>query len=181
GPTHDDITSASIAEAFGVALERNAEAEARLRAHYRNDETLLNASRLKMADIPAGATLIDNPISTAPGFRIGNVFVMAGIPKIVEAMFLSFRHELTGGAPVVSRTVSAVVGEGDLAAGLGALQADFPDMDIGSYPYFRPGRIGVSVVIRGTDAARVDEAAAALRDLYRQLGAEPIEGEDSRK
>jgi molybdenum cofactor synthesis domain-containing protein len=175
GPTHDDITAACIAEAFGVPLERNAEAVAMLRSHYENPADL-NEARLKMADIPAGAVLIENPVSKAPGFQLGNVFVLAGIPRIVEAMFGSLKHRLSGGAPLLSRTISAHLVEGALAPGLSALQDRFADVEVGSYPYFHSGQLGVSVVLRSTEAARLDAAAGALEELIRGLGGEPIEG-----
>jgi molybdenum cofactor synthesis domain-containing protein len=175
GPTHDDMTSEAIAKAFGTVLERNADAVARLQNHYGTGE--LNAARLKMADIPRGAALIDNPVSQAPGFRIGNVFVLAGVPRIAEAMFDSIKHSLAGGPPVVSRAVAAYVREGDLAEPLAAIQNTFEDLDLGSYPFVRNGRLGVSIVARGTDTARVAAAIAEVMAAMRALGAEP-EAED---
>lgn len=175
GPTHDDLTSEAIAKAFNTVLERNPEAEARLQNHYGSGE--LNAARLKMADIPRGAALIDNPVSQAPGFRLGNVFVLAGVPRIAQAMFDSIKHGLTGGAPVLSRAVAAYVREGDLAAPLAALQETFADLDLGSYPFVRDGRLGVSIVARGTDAARITAAIDAVATAMRALGTEP-EAED---
>lgn len=175
GPTHDDLTAEAIAKAFGTVLERNEEAVRRLQNHYGTGE--LNAARLKMADIPRGATLIDNPVSQAPGFRIGNVFVLAGVPRIAQAMFDSVRHGLAGGPPVVSRAVAAYVREGDLAEPLAAIQAAFANVDLGSYPFVRGGRLGVSIVGRGIDAARVSAAMAQVEDAMRSLGVEP-EAED---
>lgn len=170
GPTHDDVTAAAIARAFGTDLERNAEAVRRLQSHYNGT---VNAARLKMADIPRGAELIDNPVSQAPGFRIGNVFVLAGVPRIAQAMFDSIKHGLRGGTPIVSRAVAAYLREGDLAERLAALQDAFPDVDLGSYPFVRNERLGVSIVARGTDPARVESAVAAVADAMRALGAEP--------
>ncbi|MGC2856162.1 competence/damage-inducible protein A [Novispirillum sp. DQ9] len=171
GPTHDDLTAQAIAAAFGTTLERNAEAVARLQSHYGTGD--LNAARLKMADIPRGATLIDNPVSQAPGFRIGNVFVLAGVPRIAQAMFDGVRHGLAGGPPVVSRATAAYLREGDLAEPLAAIQAGFTDVDLGSYPFVRGGRLGVSIVGRGTAPARVAAAIAAVEDAMRALGTEP--------
>jgi molybdopterin-biosynthesis enzyme MoeA-like protein len=171
GPTHDDITSASVARAFGVTLERHPEAVRRLERHYGPGG--LNAARLRMADVPAGAVLIDNPISNAPGFRIGNVFVLAGVPEIMRAMLDGIIPGLAGGPPLVGRTVSCELGEGRLAADLGALQERFSDIEIGSYPYFRHGFFGVSLVLRGTAEARLDMAAAELCDIIRALGGNP--------
>jgi molybdenum cofactor synthesis domain-containing protein len=170
GPTHDDITAGCIAEAFGVPLLRDPEAVARLERHYQPGE--LNEARLKMAEVPEGATLIDNPVSAAPGFRIGNVFVMAGVPRIMQAMLDCVLPQLAGGTPVQSRTVSCLLSEGQIAAALTAVQAQFTDIEIGSYPYFRNGAFGVSLVARGIDTLRIDAAAAALEAMIARLVAE---------
>lgn len=172
GPTHDDITSGCVAKAFGVALERHPEAVARLERHYPPGQ--LNEARLRMAEIPTGGTLIDNPVSTAPGFRIGNVHVMAGVPRIMQAMFEGIAHTLVGGRPALSRSVSCTLGEGILAKGLGEIQARHPDFDIGSYPYYRVGGFGVSLVARGTDAAELDVIAEEIAAMIRVLGGTPV-------
>ena len=172
GPTHDDITSACVAKAFGVPLERNAEAVARLERHY-GDPSKLNEARLRMANIPAGATLIDNPISAAPGFRIGNVYVMAGVPNIMQAMLYGILPQLEGGPELHARTVACALAEGQIAADLGALQDRYPDLEIGSYPYFRNGFFGVSLVLRGTDEARVAAATEELAGIVLRLGGTP--------
>lgn len=172
GPTHDDITSGCVAKAFGVALERHPEAVARLERHYPPGG--LNEARLRMAEIPRGATLIDNPVSTAPGFRIGNVHVMAGVPRIMQAMFEGIAHTLVGGKPALSRSVSCTLGEGILAKGLGEIQNRHPDFDIGSYPYYRIGGFGVSLVARGTDAAELDAIAEEIAQMIRSLGGTPV-------
>jgi molybdenum cofactor synthesis domain-containing protein len=178
GPTHDDITTACIAKAFGAEVERNAEAMRRLTAHYAGSGVEFNEARRKMADIPVGATLIDNPVSAAPGFIIGNVHVMAGVPRIMQAMFEGLKGTLSGGATVESRTVACTVGEGTVAGELGAIQDRFPEVDIGSYPYFRAGAFGTSLVLRSADIERLEAATEAVRDLVRALGAEPIEVSD---
>ncbi len=175
GPTHDDITSGSVAKAFGVPLILDEQARAVLARNYPPGG--LNEARLRMAHVPEGAALIDNPVSAAPGFRMGNVFVMAGVPSIMRAMFDGVKGTLVGGRPVLSLTVSAHLGEGIIAAGLGALQQRYTDLDIGSYPFFRAGRFGASFVLRGTERSQLDAAAAELRHLIAALGAEPIEGE----
>jgi molybdenum cofactor synthesis domain-containing protein len=175
GPTHDDITSASVAAAFGVPLMLDERARAMLARNYPPGE--LNEARLRMAHVPEGASLIENPISAAPGFRLGNVLVMAGVPAIMRAMFDGVKGGLAGGRPVLSLTLSAFLGEGVIAAGLGALQQRYPDLDVGSYPFFRQGRFGASFVLRGTEKSRLDAAAKELRALISKLGAEPIEGE----
>jgi molybdenum cofactor synthesis domain-containing protein len=175
GPTHDDITSESVAKAFGVKLIKHPQAVALLTQHY--GEANLTEARLRMAHVPEGAALIDNPISTAPGFRIGNVHVLAGVPAICQAMFDGLKGSLTRGDPVHSKTVSAHVGEGVIAHDLGQLQLRYPSLDIGSYPFFRQGKFGASFVIRGTDASAISQATAELRTIIRNLDAEPIEGE----
>ncbi|HVM85751.1 MAG TPA: molybdopterin-binding protein [Candidatus Binatia bacterium] len=175
GPTHDDITAAAIAKAFRVKLVKNAKAVTLLTKHY--GEANLTEARLRMAHVPEGAALVDNPVSTAPGFRIGNVYVLAGVPAICQAMFDGLKGGLSRGDPVLSKTVSAYVGEGVIAKDLGALQERYPALDIGSYPFFRQGRFGASFVIRGTDEEMIGQAAAELRAIIRQLSAEPIEGD----
>jgi molybdenum cofactor synthesis domain-containing protein len=172
GPTHDDITSECVARAFGLRLMLNEEARGRLERHYPPGG--LNESRLRMAHVPEGATLIDNPVSAAPGFQIANVFVLAGIPAVMQAMFEGLRHRLAGGLPMLSRTVAAHLGEGVIAKDLGALQARYPDLEIGSYPFVRQSRFGASFVIRGTDAGRIAACAEELGAIIRRLGAEPI-------
>jgi molybdopterin-biosynthesis enzyme MoeA-like protein len=175
GPTHDDITSEAIAKAFGVPLINHPKALELLTQHY--GEANLTAARLRMAHVPEGAALIDNPISTAPGFRIGNVYVLAGVPAICQAMFDGLKGGLSRGDPVHSKTVSAYVGEGVIAHDLGQLQQRYPKLDIGSYPFFRQSKFGASFVIRGTDEEAIGDAAAELRTIIRNLNAEPIEGE----
>lgn len=176
GPTHDDITADCIAKAFGVVLRRDERVVDLLTRHYGGPEHLTDA-RLRMAHVPEGAVLIDNPISAAPGFQIGNVYVLAGVPRICQAMFDGLKGRLVGGDKVLSVTVSAHIGEGVIAKDLGLLQQRYADLDIGSYPYFRQGRYGASFVLRGTRRDRLDAAALELRAIIRNLGAEPIDGE----
>ena len=175
GPTHDDITADSLAKAFGVGIDVHPEARARLERHYAAGE--FNEARMRMARIPDGARLIDNPISKAPGFILGNVYVMAGIPVIMQAMFETIRHELVGGTPLQSRTIAAELPEGRMAQGLRQLQEDFPMVDIGSYPFFRGNRPGSSIVLRSTEADRLAEAADRLKGMMRGLGGEPFEAD----
>ncbi len=175
GPTHDDITAAAVAKAFGLKLIRNPEAVALMRAQHRAGD--LNEARLKMAETPEGATLIENPVSRAPGFRVENVFVMAGVPMIMQAMLDNLRHDLVGGTPVISRTIGCDLAEGIIAKGLGALAARHPDLDVGSYPFYRRGGFGVSVVLRGTEADELEAAAGELRALILELGGTPVEEE----
>lgn len=175
GPTHDDITSDSVAKAFGVKLIKHPKAVELLTQHY--GAANLTAARLRMAHVPEGASLIENPVSTAPGFKVGNVYVLAGVPAICQAMFDGLKGGLARGDPMHSKTVSAHVGEGVIAHDLGELQKRYPILDIGSYPFFRQGKFGASFVIRGTDEEVIGQAAAELRTIIRNLNAEPIEGE----
>lgn len=175
GPTHDDITSDSVAKAFGRRLIRHPAAEAALLAHYRPEE--VNAARMRMADVPEGASLIDNPVSRAPGFQVENVIVLPGVPAIMRAMFDGLRPRLKGGASVRSRTISSFTTEGVIAARLSAIQVEHTVVEIGSYPFVRSARFGVSLVVRGTEQAAVDAAAEAIGAMLRELGAEPIEDE----
>ena len=166
GPTHDDITADAIAAAFGVAITHRADAMALLAAHYDRSGLPFNEARQRMARIPDGAILIDNPISIAPGFTLGNVHVMAGVPKIFEAMVASVLPTLVGGAPLLSQSLRVMRGEGEIAADFGALASHFPDLSMGSYPFNQNGVFGTNLVIRGTDAARVDQAMARLVALF---------------
>ncbi len=172
GPTHDDITADAVAQAFGVALEHHPEALAILETQYAEGE--FNEARRRMTRVPAGGTLIHNPVSKAPGFQIENVFVMAGVPMIMKEMFEGIRDRLVGGAPMLTRTIASGLAEGQLAGRLGDLQARFPAIDIGSYPYYRAGRFGVAIVLRGIEEDALEAAAQAVEALMRELGAEPV-------
>jgi molybdenum cofactor synthesis domain-containing protein len=162
GPTHDDITADCIAAAFDVHIDVRDDARALLAAHYKRTGAELNSARLRMARIPDTATLIDNPVSIAPGFTIGNVHVMAGVPAVFQAMVASVLPTLTGGVPLISRTQRIEKGEGDIAGPLAALAADFSDLSIGSYPFRQDGVYGANIVVRGSDGARVDAAMTRL-------------------
>lgn len=177
GPTHDDITALSVAHAFGLDLHRDPQAEAVLHEHYKPEDR--TAARMKMADVPVGATLLDNPVSRAPGFQVENVFVLPGVPRIMQAMVDGFIHRLAGGTPMLSKTIASFVPEGRIAARLTALQNDFPNLEIGCYPFMRDGRPGASLVLRGHDTAAIDAAAIDLRKIITDLGERPIEDEMS--
>lgn len=168
GPTHDDITADGVAAAFGVTIDVREDAHEILRHHYQRTGLELNAARLRMARIPEGATLIENPISAAPGFTLGNVHVMAGVPAIFEAMVASVLPTLTGGDPLLSQMIDVPRGEGEIAAALGELATAYPDLSFGSYPYQRNGAFGTQLVVRGTDAAQLDAALVALAKLADQ-------------
>ncbi len=175
GPTHDDITSAAIAKAFDLPLIRHPEALAALRKYYKNNEQELNDERLKMTETPEGATLVSNPISIAPGYKIENVYVMAGVPRIMQGMFDSMKHTLAGGKPMVSRSIMAHIGEGTIAKGLGDIQAQHSDVEIGSYPFFRDGKLGTSLVMRAIDPAAIDVVAEKIKALVRTFDVDPID------
>ena len=166
GPTHDDITADAIAAAFGVPITHRADAMARLSAHYERSGIPFNDARMRMARIPLGAVLIDNPVSTAPGFTVENVHVMAGVPNIFQAMLASVLPTLTGGAPLLSQSLRVMRGEGDIAGLFGDLAAQFPDLSMGSYPFNAGGAMGTNLVVRGTDAAQIDAAMIRLAELF---------------
>lgn len=169
GPTHDDITSASIAKAFGRPFLRHPEAERRLTAYFEQRGVDANSPSMRMADMPDGVTLIDNPVSVAPGYQIDNVFVMAGVPAIMQAMIENVLPMLQGGKLVHSETVVCDLTEGKVATGLANIQARYLELDIGSYP----GRSGrayrVALVIRGTDQDKIAAAAEEIRGLVTSL------------
>jgi len=162
GPTHDDVTTDAIAKAFGVAVVVNPDAVAAMRKRFSESE--LTPARLRMARIPEGASLIKNVISRAPGFMIGNVVVMAGVPNIMQVMLDAVSPRLAKGRPMISRSVRLDVPEGDAADGLGLLQAAHPEVQIGSYPFFQNKRLGTYVVLRSTDEGKL---AAAETDLWK--------------
>ncbi|AWZ18871.1 molybdenum cofactor biosynthesis domain protein [Roseovarius sp. TM1035] len=166
GPTHDDITAENVAAAFDRPISVRDDARAILAAHYDARGQELNAARLRMARIPDGATLIDNPISAAPGFTIENVHVMAGVPSIFQAMLASVLPKLTGGAPILSQALEIRRGEGDIAGPLSDLAERYPDLSIGSYPFIRDGCYGAQIVMRGQDGARLEAAMSELAEMF---------------
>ncbi len=172
GPTHDDITVDAIAAAVGVPVIVHPEAEAVLRAYYGDK---LNDARLRMARVPKGAELIDNPRTGAPGIRWQNIFIMAGVPVITQGMLAALDGKLPGGHPVLSRTVGAWTAESRVAATLAAVEKAHPGTQIGSYPFWREGQTGANFVIRATDTALLDDSA---RDLLAALAAEGLEAVD---
>ncbi len=170
GPTHDDITTASIAEAFGKDLEKNKIAMRLLINHYKNSNIEFNEARQKMAIIPKGSVLIDNPVSVAPGFKINNVYVFAGVPRIMQGMFHSIKNELTGGVILKSKTITCDVGEGLLANYLNSFENEFKDVKIGSYPFFNPTGFGTSIVIRSQDINKINLVTERLSSIISSLG-----------
>lgn len=166
GPTHDDITADAIADAFDTSIDVREDARSILQAHYDRQGIEMNEARLRMARIPAGAALIDNPVSAAPGFSLKNVHVMAGVPNIFQAMVASVLPTLTGGAPLLSATLRINRGEGDVAGALGSLAADHPELSFGSYPFVKDGKYGTNVVVRGPDISVLNAAIDRLRELF---------------
>lgn len=169
GPTHDDITAEAVARAFGVELELNEKAADLLRRGIGE----LNEARLKMARVPVGATLIENPLSAAPGFRMDNVFVFAGIPSIARAMFAAAAPELASGATIRSASVDVFVREGDIAAPLERIAEAHPGVEIGSYPFARDGVFGANLVVSGRDEALIEKVLGEIVAAMTALGGKP--------
>ena len=168
GPTHDDITADCIAAAFCASIGVRADARDILQAHYDANGQVLNDARLRMARIPEGARLIDNPVSKAPGFTLQNVHVMAGVPSVFQAMLASILPSLTGGKPLLSVNYRVDRGEGDIAAPLGVLADAFPELSIGCYPFQKDGLFGANIVMRGTDDSQLQKALTALKVEFPQ-------------
>jgi molybdenum cofactor synthesis domain-containing protein len=173
GPTHDDITADSVARAFGVAIDYHPQAIALMKAHFANMGTDLNEARMRMARVPAGAELVPNRISAAPGFKIDNVIVLAGVPTIMQAMLDAVAPQLKTGTVVVSHTVRADCREGDIGTELGGIAKAFPEVTIGSYPFVdeATGAPNTNLVVRGRDPARVTAAMAAVRTMLGEVRA----------
>jgi len=172
GPTHDDITADAVARSFDVGIGYHPDAYALLEARYPPGE--FNEMRKRMARIPEGASLVANPVSGAPGFHIGNVYVMAGVPMVMRAMLEQIAPQLPRDVAVTSITVEAAIPEGTIAPGLAQLQKGHPDVAIGSYPFYREGTanpFGAQLVIRGRDVQAVERAALALEEMLQALGA----------
>jgi molybdenum cofactor synthesis domain-containing protein len=169
GPTHDDITVDAVAKALGVDVVIHPTARAILERYYENRGGLTEA-RLRMARVPEGAELIPNRMSGAPGIRIGNLFVMAGVPHITAGMLDALTGELEGGAPLVAHTIGAWAAESEVADLLRQGEKDHPGVAIGSYPFFREGRVGANFVVRSTDGACVAACVAALRASIEAAG-----------
>jgi molybdenum cofactor synthesis domain-containing protein len=167
GPTHDDITSESIAKAFNVDLETNPQALAILKEYYKDSE--LTEARLKMTKIPKGAELVENPVSKAPGFKIENVFVMAGIPKIMQGMLEGAKIHLSVGEPMKSESVDVFMPESFIAEELSNLQDKFKDVEIGSYPFVKDGKYGTSLVMRSFDETKLSDCKSQMEHMISKL------------
>ena len=175
GPTHDDVTTDAIARAFGVEADIDPRAVEAMRKGYGERE--LTPARLRMARIPQGADLVDNPVSRAPGFMLGNVIVMAGIPRIMQVMLDAVAPRLKKGRPMLSRSVRIEAPEGDVATGLAAIQAAHADVQIGSYPFFEKGALGTYVVLRGVDERVLDRV---LDELWKMIAKERFKASEGR-
>jgi molybdenum cofactor synthesis domain-containing protein len=176
GPTHDDITVDAIAAAFGVPVIVHPEARQILEDYYRDRQGGLTEARLRMARTPQGAELLRNPYSGAPGVKLGNVYILAGVPAIAASMLESLTGQLEGGRPVVSVTVGARAAESDVADMLRETEAANPGVAIGSYPFFRDGGYGANFVIRSEDGDLARATGQALAERLRAAGYEPVEG-----
>jgi molybdenum cofactor synthesis domain-containing protein len=176
GPTHDDITVDSIAAAFGVPVVIHPEARKILEDYYFPRNLELTEARLRMARVPEGAELIPNPTSGAPGVRMDNVYILAGIPPVAASMLEALTGTLAGGSPVVSRTVGAFAAESDVADILRETEAAHQGVAIGSYPFVKDGRFGANFVIRSEDAALAKRCSGQLSGRLAEAGYEPVEG-----
>lgn len=165
GPTHDDITADCVAEAFGVQLPINDEAKKIIASHYPRGEADLNEARLRMARIPVGAALIENPVSKAPGFYIENTYVLAGVPKIFQAMVNFVLPKLKSSSPIISRTITISKQEGEIANDLSQIAAKFSPLSIGSYPFEHKGKLGVNVVVTGKDLNQINLASDLISKI----------------
>ena len=172
GPTHDDITTESVARAFNQKLVKDPEAMRRLKLHYEGTNIEFNEARQKMAIIPTNSSLIDNPVSAAPGFKIENLFVFAGVPKIMQGMFNTILNDLIGGVKLKSKTVSSNIGEGLIAKDLERIEKKFKNVKIGSYPYFKPGNFGTSIVLRSESEILLNQASETVLSTIIKLGGE---------
>jgi molybdopterin-biosynthesis enzyme MoeA-like protein len=173
GPTHDDITASCVAKAFGLPFGRHEGAYQELLKYYGSAEEVTE-SRARMADMPEGAELIMNAVSGAPGFRLENVYVMAGVPRIMQSMLGEVLKAIGVGEKILSNTVICDLVESMVAEGLGKIQDAHPNIDIGSYPYARGGRLGVTIVLRSTDEAAMRLATPEVLALIREKGGEPL-------
>jgi molybdenum cofactor synthesis domain-containing protein len=176
GPTHDDITVDAIAAGFGVDVIIDPRAKRILEDYYRDRPGGLNEARLRMARVPEGAELIPNPSSGAPGIRMENVYILAGVPHIAASMLEALTGKLEGGRPMVSVTVGARAPESEVADLLRETQAAHPGVAIGSYPFFKDGGYGANFVIRSEDGALAERTGSELADRLREAGYEPVAG-----
>ena len=172
GPTHDDITAESIAKAFNLPYEKHEEGFKILEAYYKPGE--FNDGRQKMIWMPRGAKLILNPTSGAPGFNIENVFVLPGVPSILKSMLGGIKNKIVGGNPIISHTISLRTFESHIADSLTKVQNNYKDVEIGSYPFFQAGKLGVSIVIRSDDKNRIEECNSEILKFVKKKNIEIV-------
>lgn len=173
GPTHDDITADAVSAAFGLECTHHPEAMKLMEENYATRDMEFTEARKRMARTPVGAKLIDNPVSKAPGFNVENVYVMAGVPMVMQAMMDSIAPTLQAGNKIISATVDCPFGEGDIGAPLGTIQTENPDTMLGSYPRFENGKYSTQIVVRSRDAARVETVSALVQLMVDELRARP--------
>ena len=173
GPTHDDITAESISKAFNIEYGFHKEAFAILEKYYEPDN--FNEGRQKMAKMPVSANLILNPTSGAPGFYVENVFSLPGVPSILKAMIGGLSNILVGGDPIISNTINLMTYESEIAASLTAVQNENQDVEIGSYPFFRQGKLGVSIVLRSKDQSKIDICSSLIMEFVKTKNIKVVE------
>ncbi len=175
GPTHDDITASSISKAFNLTYGPHKEAMTILEKYYKPGE--FNEGRKKMAYMPTNANLIINPTSGAPGFNVENVFCLPGVPSILKSMIGGIAHRLVGGKPVLSQTLNLRTVESEIAKSLSEVQTKNKDVDIGSYPFFRAGKLGVAIVLRSSDQNKIDKCNLEIQNFIKEKNIEVVEKE----
>ena len=173
GPTHDDITAESVSKAFGLKYEIHNEAYKILEAYYKPGE--FNEGRQKMVWMPENASLILNPTSGAPGFNVENVFCLPGVPSILKSMLGGLTNKIVGGEPILSLTISLRTVESEIASSLTKVQADNQDVEIGSYPFFQAGKLGVSIVIRSEDQSKIDNCNSQILEFVNKKNIEVVD------
>ena len=173
GPTHDDITASSISKAFNLTYGPHKEAMSLLEKYYKPGE--FNEGRQKMAWMPTNANLIYNPTSGAPGFNVENVFCLPGVPSILKSMLGDISHKLVGGEPILSQTINLRTVESEIAKSLSIVQDNNKDVDIGSYPFFRAGKLGVAIVLRSADQSKIDKCYLEITKFVKEKNIEIVE------
>ncbi len=173
GPTHDDITAQSVSKAFGIKYEIHKEAFKILEAYYKPGE--FNEGRQKMVKMPENAELILNPTSGAPGFSVENVFCLPGVPSILKSMLGGLKNKIVGGEPVLSQTISLRTVESEIAENITKIQNENKDVEIGSYPFFHAGKLGVSIVLRSEDQSKIDICNSQILDFVNKRKIEVVD------
>ena len=173
GPTHDDITAESVSKTFGLKYEIHKEAYRILEDYYKPGE--FNEGRKKMARMPENATLILNPTSGAPGFSVENVFCLPGVPSILKSMLGSLKNKIVGGEPILSQTISLKTVESEIASSLNKVQDQNKDVEIGSYPFFHAGKLGVSIVLRSESRSRIDNCISQVLEFVKEKNIEIVD------